>query len=99
MKPVLFHPRFQTDLAEALQYYESEAGPETANRFFHSIEIAITEISKNPRLHHFDASGFRGYNFAPFPYHILYFETPRQIAIQVLKHNQRHPTFGLRRQF
>ena len=99
MKPPLFHPRFQNDLNDALAYYENHAGSQLADRFFAEAEIQIHSILKNPTIHHFDTSLLRRANLVKFPYHILFFETPDLIAFQVIKHNHRHPNFGLRRKF
>ena len=99
MKRPLFHPRFQNDINDALAYYQNHAGPEVANRFFAEVEIEVHRILKHPALFHFDTSLLRRANLAKFPYHILFFETSDLIAFQVIKHNHRHPNFGLRRKF
>lgn len=38
-----------------------------------------------------------GGTFCPFPYHFLYEEDQRKIRFLVLRHDKRHPNFGLRR--
>lgn len=99
MKNHIFHPRFQNDLTTALAYYEQEAGSKTADHFFKEVEGKVEMIVKTPRHFHFDPSGLRRCNLDKFPFHILYFELEDEIAIQVLKHDLRHPSYGLRRQF
>lgn len=99
MKPPLFHPRFQKDLHDALEYYQEQAGKSVADRLFTEVEVEVHQILTSPTLYHFDTSSLRRANLPKFPYHILFFESPDQIAFQVLKHNSRHPSFGLRRKF
>ena len=44
-----FHPLVQRDLYEILEYYVSEGGQETADRFESEFRAAIATIQRNPR--------------------------------------------------
>ena len=55
------------------------------------------KLSRTPRYFHFDRSGLRRCNLDRFPYHFLYDIRGEHIRIWVLRHNRRHPDFGLKR--
>lgn len=91
------HPRVQRDLRAALAYYEEEAGPVLADRFFMEAEAVIESLRRNPQAHHFATEGLRRASFQNFPYHFIYEESPVKVRILVLRHDRRHPDYGLRR--
>lgn len=93
----IFHKRISHDLRSGLSYYESEGGEELADRFYDSFEDALNRVSKNPKGHHFSDGGHRRIQLKTFPYHILYEIDGSFIWIAVLRHDKRHPSFGLRR--
>ena len=94
---VIYHPRIKADLRSALAYYEGEGGRKLGDRFFHEGEAAITKVTRNPQGCHFVAEGLRRVGLESFPYHFLYEETARGVHFLVLRHDRRHPGFGLRR--
>lgn len=94
-----FHPLVQRELNEILEYYESEAGLEVADRFETEFRQAISEIRKAPRHFPFYQKQ-RSYGrcmLVSFPHVILFREPGIHARIMVLKHIKRAPTFGLRR--
>jgi plasmid stabilization system protein ParE len=91
------HPRVQRDLRAALAYYHEEGGPELADRFFEEAEAVVEMVKRNPQGCHFIAEGLRRASFQSFPYHFLYEQSPLKVRILVLRHDKRHPDFGLRR--
>jgi len=95
---VSFHRLIQKDLRSALDYYETEGGEILADRFFEDVESTVERITGNPRLSHFVEGDFRRAALTVFPYHFLYKESGNRIKILVLRHDKRHPSFGLRRQ-
>jgi plasmid stabilization system protein ParE len=94
---VIFHRRIQRDLRSALAFYEVEGGLKLADRFFEEAEEAVVRTLRNPKGFHWAADGLRRVSFESFPYHFLFEESDRRIRFLVLRHDRRHPSFGLRR--
>jgi plasmid stabilization system protein ParE len=94
-----FHPLVQRDLNEILDYYVSEAGHETADRFESEFRVAIATIQKNPLHFPFyqKQRRYRRCKLSTFPHLILYREENGYLRVMVLKHVRRSPSFGLRR--
>jgi plasmid stabilization system protein ParE len=95
-----YHPLVQKDLNEILEFYESEAGLEVADRFEKEFRQAISAIRSAPRQFSFyqKQRSYRRCLLATFPHVILFREAGSHVRIMVLKHVKRAPTFGLRRQ-
>ncbi|MCW1926242.1 type II toxin-antitoxin system RelE/ParE family toxin [Luteolibacter arcticus] len=93
----ILHPRIQRDLRAALSYYEEEGGPGLADRFFDEAEAVVDALKRNPQGFHFIAEGLRRASFQSFPYHFVYEEDPIRVRVLVLRHDKRHPAYGLRR--
>jgi plasmid stabilization system protein ParE len=94
---VVHHRLVKHDLRAALAYYEAEGGRRLGDRFFEEVEKAIARVLRNPRGFHFVEQGLRRAPLKSFPYHILYEETDTTVHFLVLRHDQRHPSFGLAR--
>ena len=94
---VIYDRRIQNDLRTALAYYDAEGGPALGDRFFAEAEHAIARVTARPQIFHFAAPGLRRAGLRSFPYHFLYEEKPGSIRFLVLRHDKRHPSFGLRR--
>lgn len=94
-----FHPLVQKDLNDILEYYESEAGMEVADRFETEFRLAMFAIRNAPRHFPFyqKQRRYRRCLLDTFPHVILFRETGSHVRIMVLKHVKRAPTFGLRR--
>lgn len=92
-----FHKLVKSDLRAALAYYDSEGGPLLGDRFFEAVESAISRVMENPRRFHFVEAGLRRAPLEIFPYHFLYEERGGRIYFLVLRHDRRHPRFGLQR--
>jgi plasmid stabilization system protein ParE len=94
-----FHPLVQKDLNEILDFYETEAGAEIADRFESEFREAIESIRNHPRHQPFylQQRHYRRCKLRTFPHLILYRETKTWVRIMVLKHVKRAPGFGLRR--
>ncbi|WP_035614616.1 type II toxin-antitoxin system RelE/ParE family toxin [Haloferula sp. BvORR071] len=96
---VIFHRRIQRDLRTALDYYEAEAGAALGDRFFADAEAAVSSVLENPRGFHFVADGLRRASFKNFPYHFVFEEELGRVRFLVLRHDKRHPIYGLRRKW
>lgn len=95
---VIYHRLAVRDVRQIVDYYESEAGPLLADRFFTDLLSTISKALADPR--HFPPLGetIRRANLADFPFHFLYDEKSWGIRVVVVRHHRRHPRYGLRRQ-
>ncbi|MBK1883993.1 type II toxin-antitoxin system RelE/ParE family toxin [Luteolibacter pohnpeiensis] len=80
-----------------LDYYGREGSPSVANRFFEAFLNTVARAAANPSGFHVIAARYRRANIPGFPYHFLYRSTVKGIRILVLRHDRRHPDYGLRR--
>ncbi|MEZ5301647.1 MAG: type II toxin-antitoxin system RelE/ParE family toxin [Verrucomicrobiales bacterium] len=92
MKPLRYHPAVQSDINEAIGYY-FDISPKVAEAFWSELSEVLHQIEKRPGMGHIDPSGLRRVNLQRFPFHIL----PDRIRIQIIRHNSRHPRFGVAR--
>ena len=94
---VIYHRRIQKDIRSALAFYEEEGGTKLGDRFFQEAEDTATRVIQNPIGFHFVTPNLRRASFDSFPYHFLYEKDDRSLRFLVLRHDKRHPNFGLRR--
>ena len=94
---IIYHRRIQKDIRSALAFYEDEGGPKLGDRFFADVEEAVAKVIRSPQGFHFIAPNLRRASLDSFPYHFLYEENQRKVRFLVLRHDKRHPNFGLRR--
>lgn len=94
---VVYHRLIVRDFRVALDYYESEGGTKLADRFFAEVEEAVAKIISYPKGNHFSAGGYRRKALRSFPYHILYDVDAFGIWVGILRHDRRHPSYGMRR--
>jgi plasmid stabilization system protein ParE len=94
---VIYHRRIQNDLRKALSYYEEEGGKRLGDRFFAEVERTAARVVENPKGFHFIARGLRRAQLDVFPYHFVFEEDDTRTRFLVLRHDKRHPAFGLRR--
>ncbi|MES2658386.1 MAG: hypothetical protein V4689_07195 [Verrucomicrobiota bacterium] len=92
------HPELATDIRDVASHYE-EVSERVLASFWTELDGILASIQRNPRSHHFDACGLRRANFQRFPYHLLYEVDDTTIFLVVLRHDRRHPGFGIERQF
>ncbi|NNE55203.1 MAG: type II toxin-antitoxin system RelE/ParE family toxin [Flavobacteriales bacterium] len=96
MKPLRFHPSVQRDINEAMDHYAS-ISDSLGEGFWIELQEALANIEGAPGSHHFDQSGLRRFNLDRFPYNVLYVILEDRIRVQVVRHNSRRPSFGVRR--
>jgi plasmid stabilization system protein ParE len=94
---VIFHRRIQSDLRTALAFYETEGGAKLADRFFAEAENAAARVMRNPQGFHLIGEERRRVSLESFPYHFVFEAKMREVRFLVLRHDKRHPAFGLRR--
>ena len=94
-----FHPAVQGDFNAALDYYEVEGGRHLAERFEAEFRTCLSAVKAGPRQFSFYQKSpvFRRVRLKNFPYLIVYREMPDVIRVTLLKHERRHPRFGITR--
>ncbi len=81
-----------------LSYYREKASTAVAERFFGIFLQFVDQALMKPESFHTISSVLRRANFPGFPYHFPYRQTSLGIRVLVLRHNRRHPSYGLKRQ-
>ncbi len=94
-----FHPAVQRDFNEALDYYEVEGGMHLADRFEAEFRSCLAAISAGPtRFPLYPTSHrLRRARLRSFPFLTVYRESATGIRVLLLKHEKRHPRFGMAR--
>ena len=93
---VITHPQVQNDLAAAVKFFDSKSNI-VGDKFLQAVETADKQIKENPLRFHPHGDRFRRYNLRGFPYHIIYEVDGDWVGILVIRHDRRHPRFGLDR--
>jgi len=93
---IVRHPDLADDIKEAAEHY-ADISEQVLNVFWDELDFVFNSIKKNPRRHHFSGCGLRRANFKRYPYHILYDVEDNHILLLVLRHDRRHPDYGLDR--
>jgi plasmid stabilization system protein ParE len=94
---VAYHTQAERELLERVAYYR-DVSPALGFQARDELKTVIGRIAANPRRYHFISPRHRRANLKQFPCHILYEEMLDGSArILVVRHDQRHPSFGLKR--
>ena len=94
---VIFHRLVQRDMDGIRKFYSEEASLEVADRFYERFLEFVDKALEAPSAFHRVHGTLRRVNIKGFPYHFLYRETETGIRVLVLRHEKRHPSFGLSR--
>jgi plasmid stabilization system protein ParE len=92
-----YHPLVRVDVEEALTYYQN-ISPRLADEFHAELRSTINRATENPLRFHLADQGFRRANLKRFPYHLLYEARPEYVRVMLVRHNKRHPLYGLSRE-
>ena len=93
---VVYHPRVRTDVTQAQHYYD-RVSTQLGVEFWEELMTLIDKAAETPLRYRVYSEPLRRANLKRFPYHFLFRTVPEGIRITVLRHNQRHPRFGLER--
>jgi len=94
---IIYHPLVKRDVIEALRYYH-HISPRLADEFHGELRITIARAAEQPAKFHPVGHDFRRANLQRFPYHVLYDVRPNSIRVMVVRHNKRHPDYGMNRE-
>lgn len=93
---IIRHPKLAKDIRDAAMHYE-EFSERLLSAFWSELDGVLASVERNPRSHHYDSCGLRRANFRKFPYHLLYEVDDEAIYLVVLRHDRRHPNYGIDR--
>lgn len=94
-----FHPAVQQDFNEAFAHYEAQGGLHLAERFESELRLCLAALKISPTRFAFyhGSRVLRRVRLKNFPYLIIYREKPGAIRVTLLKHEKRHPLYGMQR--
>jgi len=93
---VSYHPLVERDLRDILAWYDSKSTT-AGNRFYAEFESVVAKIRTRPTCGFLVDATVRKILFRKFPYALAYEVSGEQIFIFVVKHQRRHPGFGMKR--
>ena len=91
------HRGAEKDLAEAFQFYRSEAGNGLARRFLDEFERVIKLLEKYPDVGKPTREDRRSFPLTGFPYSIIYRYVGAEIRVLVIRHQHQSPEHGEQR--
>ena len=96
---IRFHKFVQRDVNSILKHYYS-ISDELAEAFWSEFNLYLSRIEEDPQRYGFwKGTRFRRANLMQFPYLIFYENDSRLARILVVRHESRHPAYGLKRKF
>jgi plasmid stabilization system protein ParE len=93
---VTYHPLVRGDVEEALSYYHKVCA-RLADEFHAELPDLIHRAAVHPLRFHQVDQGFRRASLRRFPYHVLYEVHLDCVRVMLVRHNKRHPRYGLSR--
>ena len=93
---IIRHPALADDIRVIAEHY-AEISERVLFACWRELDSVLVSVERNPRIHHFDSCGLRRVNFRKFPYHLLYEVAEDAISLLVLRHDKRHPNYGIDR--
>lgn len=94
---LLYHRSVQRDVSEVIAYYDRAGGAELGDAFFAELTAQVQAAQSRPEKFHPVAGKLRRANLHRFPYHFLFRCSGDTIRILVVRHNRRHPAYGIER--
>jgi plasmid stabilization system protein ParE len=93
---VAYHPAVRRDVREILRHYDG-ISTRLGDGFSEELLTLIEAARANPERFHPAHRGLRRANMQNFPYHFLYRIRPDGIRVIVVRHHERHPSYGAKR--
>lgn len=93
-----YHLRVQIETDEAVDWYE-EQSPGLGDDFFAKLKETLAQIEAHPEGFSFWLASIsvRRAKLRRFPYDVLYEIRPGRVRILCLRHEKRHPRYGIGR--
>ena len=93
---VAYHPAVRRDVRNILRHYDGISF-RLGDAFWDELLALIEAARTNPERFHPGDRGLRRANMQNFPYHFLYRVRSGGIRVVVVKHHERHPSYGAKR--
>ena len=90
---LVLHPKLYSDIDEIMEYYEQVATPELADEFYAELRHFMGEAAERPESFSIRERDIRRVNLDHFLFRIV----SDGVRILVVRHHNRHPSFGIRR--
>ncbi len=98
MRRIVYDVEARLDVLEIVEFYEEADGPQLADRFTSDLKQYIEYIAERPESFRQIRSGIRRASLNRFPHHVIFqIVDENPIKILAVKHDRRHPDFGLDR--
>jgi toxin ParE1/3/4 len=81
------------EIVEAVEYYLLEETPQSAERFDELVQLAETQIARQPFLYPIVEGNVRVKLLTPFPFSMLYSVEETEILIIALAHHKKKPGY------
>ena len=94
---VEYHPKVGQDVAEALSFYDG-VSHRLGDEFTAELRRVTALATAQPGRFHFIKPGVHRANLKRFPYHFIYRKVAEGIRVTLVRHNRRHPGFGMERE-
>jgi toxin ParE1/3/4 len=93
-----FHPLVQREVNEAISWYEDRKVG-LGDDFFEKFSMLLAQVSTTPELYGYwlGSKRIRRAKMKRFPYAVLFELMPGKVRVLCLRHNKRHPSYGIRR--
>lgn len=91
------HPQAESDLVDASNFYEKQAGTVVARRFLAEFERVADLVDRNPEAGARRSKSRRVFHLKLFPYTVVYRILTHGIQILVVRHQSRKPSYGMGR--
>ncbi len=85
------HPAAEKDIAEASDFYKTQAGLAVARRFVAEVDRIAMLVERNPGSGALLSSGRRVFHLKLFPYSLVYRPFGDGIQVLVVRHQHRKP--------
>lgn len=92
MKPVRLTHAARIEVRSATRWYaERDAG--ASQRFVSAVQVALSQIARDPETGFLSELGTRSVIVRRFPYRVIFYEQPDQISIVAVAHQSRRPDY------
>jgi plasmid stabilization system protein ParE len=90
MRRIVFRPEAETDLAEAVDWYEIR-GQGLGAEFLRALDAVIAHVQRHPTLYPIVFDHARRAVFRRFPYSVIYVVRDDELLIVACMHSKRDP--------
>lgn len=94
-----YHPAVQRDVNHIIDHYREVSGEALVQRFYNVLMAELNKVAGHPERYPFYLGQvpFRRAKLDRFPHIIVFRVLADRVRIQVIKHEKRHPGYGMKR--